>query len=168
MKIPIKEAINSGSWFKCQVVTYLHYYPDHRHDDEFNFRLRILSFDRINLDEVDDPARMDMMDLYEGILWLLKFEVVNLFKKELSPWYVLDSVRVIDRDGFEFQASNDSHLTYDSNYAKITKLDRFHDITGNPPLIPKVKTSGALAFLLPDEENAEYHISVVGGNIQEV
>jgi hypothetical protein len=35
-------------------------------------------------------------------------------------------------------------------------------------LQPKIKVSGTLAFLLPDDEKAEYFLSVGSGNIQEV
>lgn len=62
MKIPIKEAIHSGAWFK-------HY----GHGWNISaFRFKLLSFEKMQ------------RALANGIPWSLKLEVVNLLKEPVS------------------------------------------------------------------------------------
>lgn len=157
MKIPIKEAIDSGIWFNCRTRKYLS-------NEEIFFRLRVLSFEKIRLEEVDDPHEIE---LDEGVFWLMRIEVVSLNKKELEPYYIKDRIILTDQDGFEFHAVSDNHLTYHSKYAKITGLNRFAGWSDIPYLKPKIKAKGAVAFLLPNDDEADYFLSIDEGSIEE-
>ena len=154
MKIPIKEAINSGAWFNCKC--------GYDATDEYDFKLKVLSFDKINLGEIDNPEKIDI-DLASGVLWLMKMQIISLNKTAVirSPKYF---IYVIDQDDFVYNYINDSYLALFSNYARLSGLYNFFAVN----FMPKIKYTGAIAFYLPDENEAEYYISVEGGNIQEV
>ena len=160
-KIPIKDAINSGSWFKCE--------GSFRFEgielDECLFRIRVNDFIKVNLEEIDAPEKIDpKYDLTSGDFWLLKFEVVNLYKKVRNAAYLRANIFLTDSDDFEFQGSEDYHVFLMSDFAKQSGLSNFFFT----PLNPKIKYSGALLFFLPREDNAEYFISINGGEINEV
>lgn len=155
MKIPIKHAIESGAWFKCEA----NYFSNH-----YTFRFRTLAFEKINIHEIDEPHKMKLDD---GALWLLKIEFVNLNVEEILPPYVRNLIIVVDYEDYIFHPVGDLHLISLSQFAQKSGLERFATVIGNINLRPKIKTTGALAYLLPDDD-AEYFISVPGGNIQEV
>lgn len=156
MKIPIKHAIDSGAWFKGEAEAYSA--PAH------SFRFRVLSFGKINKDEIIDPDEdiKKRRSFDEGVYWLLKIEFVNLDKESLSTDYVNELIILIDQDDFIFDAVR---IANDSQYY-TSGLARFN--INFPGLLPKIKVTGVLAFILPDEDGAEYYLSVPGGNIQEV
>ena len=152
MKVPIKEAINSSAWHQCQVNDF---------DTEIDFRIRFLSFERITLELVDDPDKIEE-NLGDGILWLLRGEVISLYKKKIDACDISSNIILVDQDDFEFETITDWHLTGDSEYAKWTGLNAF----SQGDLVPKIRMKGALLFLLPDDNEAEYFLSVQGGKIQ--
>ena len=155
MKIPVKEAIESGAWFNCRTKKYA------ISDEEIHFKLKVLSFEKINMEEVDEPHKIK---LDEGVLWLMKIEVVNLEKEEVSPFDITYRILLIDQDGFKFREAFDRHLQQESRYGEINGLSRF---AGGPDLKPKIKAKGAIAFLLPDDDDAEYFLSIEYGDIVE-
>lgn len=127
MKIPIIEAIDSGAWFNCTArandISTEHEAFDEFGSVRFNFRARLLSFSQIPLESIDQPKLLSTLD--EGILWLLKLEVINLNKKPCYAWYVKDAIELFDQDNYLFKAyQNDDHLTYSSNFAKNNSLNR--------------------------------------------
>lgn len=152
-KIPIKHAIKSGSWLNCEV-------------GDYSFRIRILGFIKVKLKQIDNPQEIDpKYDLTAGDFWLLKLEVVNFCKKELSAYSVRTSILLIDNDDFEFQIVEENHMCWRSDFADKSGLKTFNLIGG---YIPKIKHSGAFMFFLPRDDGAEYFISVTGGEICEV
>lgn len=156
MKIPIREAINSGAWFKCM--------SGYDAIDEYEFKIKVLSFDKINLNKIDNPEKIEL-DLAAGVLWLMKIQIINLNKT--AVWYhsIERFICVIDQDDFVYNyIKNDTHLLINSNYAKLSGLVNFCDVD----FMPKIKYTGAIAYYLPEDNEAEYYISVKGGNIQEV
>ena len=70
--------------------------------------------------------------------------------------------KLIDEDGFEFEDFDNSTL----DCSEGSDLHRFSGWSDNPPLSPKIKAQGAIAFVLPDEENS-YYLALDNGNIQE-
>ncbi|OGW54869.1 MAG: hypothetical protein A2Y81_12330 [Nitrospirae bacterium RBG_13_43_8] len=155
MKIPIREAINSGTWFRC-ITKGL--------EETIIFKLRVLSFKKNNLSSIDEPEKLT---LDEGILWLMGIDVISLNKEEAEPSDIHSRVILFDQDGFKFNAIYDQHLNL-SEFGKSVGIKRFTGWSDVPKLKPKIKATGALPFLLPDDDTAEYYISVEGGNIQEI
>lgn len=155
MKIPVNEAIVAGDWLE---------YSD-KSDDEVIFRLRLLSFEKILTSSIDNPDNMEIA-LDEGCLWLLKIELKNLSKTLLSPLLLQYRISLHDQDDFVFDALRDKHLTEDSWFSVQTGLIRISD--GGCSLFPKNTVLGAIAFLLPDDSQAEYFISTKIGSIQAV
>jgi hypothetical protein len=155
MKIPVKEAINSGAWLQCHSKKY---------DKHFDFRLKLLSFDKINLSHVDDVNEIKEFHSAQGYLWLMRLQIVNLNKMEVASGYITGSILIVDQDDFEFSEFDDFHLTLKSNFAKKSGLKNF----GGLFFRPKIKYTGAIAFFLPKDEEIEYYISVLDGDIQEV
>lgn len=149
--IPIKEAISSGAWLHCS-----------SDDGSIQFRLRVLSFGKINLADVDNPQNIKQTDS-NAKWWLMKIEVVSLCKKNISPDRLFRNVLLVDQDGFEFNVTEDSHLSSSSGFSIKSGLKRFY--FGD--LIPKVKANGAISFLLPDDDEAQYSLSMGNGTVRE-
>ena len=80
MKVPLKKAINSLSWYNCQTECWT---QTLNHDEIIDYQIKVLSFERINLTEVDGSDKISL-NLENGILWILRVEVVNLWKKTIS------------------------------------------------------------------------------------
>jgi hypothetical protein len=149
-KIPLKEAIASGAWLECHARDF---------DGELHFRLRVVAFEQSSVDEIGG-SRLNV-DRLEGILWLLGVEVVNLCKTSIKGCKIKYNIKLIDDDGYEFESFHS-----DLDYKTIAGLLRFADISPNPPLLPKIKASGSVAFVLPDED-AIYYLAVKDGSIRE-
>lgn len=151
--IPIREAVENGAWLKCVSNSVL--------IGQIEFRLRVLSFERINLAEVDGRERMQIPD--EGVWWLMKIEAVNLYKMEIHV-DELYKISLQDQNGFQFRVRwDDPQLNCWSQYSMRVGLNRFY----SRQLSPKIKTPGALAFLLPDDDEAEYALVMKDGTICE-
>ncbi len=150
--IPIKEAITTRAWLHCEV---------NYNYELFQFRIKILSFRKLNLSEVDEPEKIDFKDA-NTIIWIMDVEVVNLTKEPIST-RKMELLEMVDQDGFKFPKFYDGHLCISSNFAKKSGLYR---LVGDS-LLPKIKAIGAIPFLLPDDE-AVYSISISGGSIKEV
>jgi hypothetical protein len=150
MKIPINHAIKSGAWF-------------HAESKEEKFRVRVLSFEKVNLVDVDNPENLDTVKYNpsEGDFWLLKLQIINLNKRES---HITPSILILDGEDFEFHQEDDSHLSLFSSYATSSGLRNYY----GQSLIPKIKYTGAITFFLPKEDNAEYFITIREGNIQEL
>jgi hypothetical protein len=152
--IPLKNAIENSLSLKCEYDYW---------GEFIQFRLRILSFRKISLSEVDDePEEIKVIDSNANY-WLMEIEVINLIKEPLSPTFGPNQLVLIDQDGFKFHVSNDIHLRLSSEFAKKTKMNRFFATD----LIPKTKAIGAIPFQLPDDDEAVYSITLKEGTISE-
>ncbi|MEO6329753.1 MAG: hypothetical protein ABIO55_12510 [Ginsengibacter sp.] len=153
--VPIKEAINSGAWLTCE-------YNENR-DEICRFRLKVLSFKKLNLLEVDNPERIELID-GNANMWLMEIEVINLMKEPIMSYNGPGSYLIlIDQDGYKFHIFSDAHLRHSSGFAKKSGMYRFYQQT----LIPKTKAIGAIPFQLPEDDEAVYSISMKEGNIRE-
>lgn len=151
--ISIKDAINSGTWLNRKYID--------NSNQSFHFGLKILSFRKLNLMEVDNPEKIDLKD--EGtIIVILDIEVVNMTKEPLST-SELNQLVLIDQDGFKFHVFDNDHLRYYSKFAEKSKMKRLYGSL----LIPKIKAVSAVPFQLPDDDEAVYSISVKNGSIKE-
>jgi hypothetical protein len=148
-KIPLKQAVSSGVWYECRAKQY---------DEKVHFRLRVLGFERTSVEELDPSNEQGVTA--EGVLWLLSLEVVNLSKKPVDASTLPDVMRLIDEDGFEFEA-----FASDLSYVDGSPLFRF---SGGccQRLSPKIKASGAVAFTLPDEDS-KYYLVFNEGSVKE-
>lgn len=153
--VPIKEAINSGLWFQCEKTNNLF--------EANQFRIKVNSFRKLNLSEVDEPEKISDLE-NSAVLWFRNIEVVNLNKEPTRTRNNVYELRLVDNEGFNFPVFRDGHLNYISDFAKTSGLKRFFDGT----ILPKIKTLGSLVFQLPNEDDAEYYISLDGGHVQEV
>ncbi|TXD84101.1 hypothetical protein ESY86_10625 [Subsaximicrobium wynnwilliamsii] len=153
--VPVKEAINSGSWLHCECNDY---------DRLIKFRLKISSFRKLVLTEIDNPDKIGTID--EGaMLWLMQIEFINLTKDPIHPRYGPPYLLLIDQDGFRFHIFEDGHLESGSQFSKTSGMHRF----GYTELIPKIKAVGSIVFQLPDDADAEYSISIKNnGVVQEI
>lgn len=146
MKIPVREAITSGDWLECSSIMY---------QKEFFFRLRTISFEKILTSAIDKRTEGKLDD---GILWLMRIEVININKKPLNAYDITCGVVLLDQDDCIFHALDGLSSMYGGLSMSIGLL-RF-ETSSNPPLQPKIKAVGAIAFLLPDDDQAEYFFSV--------
>lgn len=154
MKIPVQEAINSGAWFQCCSGYDGHF-------DEYSFRIKILSFKKIIMSEIDNPEQINL-EIEGGDLWIMKLQIINLNKKEEG---VIDSlIQITDEENYEFKYVSDNHLCRFSKYAETSGLKKLF----GKYYMPKIKYTGAILYFLPKEDNAKYFLTVPGGNIREV
>ncbi len=153
MKVPIKHAIESGAWFQCHSEC----------EGEKKFRLRVLSFEKVNLAAVDYPENLDKVHFNTdaGDWWILKLEMVNLNRIDA---YLQYTILIVDEDDFEFKKVTDNHLSFDSSYSATSCLKNYYGHS----FIPKINHIGALSYFLPKDDNAEYFISIREGSIQEI
>jgi hypothetical protein len=75
---------------------------------------------------------------------------VNLTKRKISPDDVKRVIILVDQDEFHFSCVEDRHLSYHSDYATTSGLERLY----SDDLIPKIKVVGAITFFLPDDDEA--------------
>tara|TARA_R100000935_G_scaffold56440_1_gene87970 strand:+ start:2156 stop:2623 length:468 start_codon:yes stop_codon:yes gene_type:complete len=154
--VPVKEAINSGVWLLCEQRNNLF--------ETNQFRLKVNSFRKIKLSEVDEPDKMKNFDS-NGVLWLMQIEVINLNKQPLSSNDGPNNLTLLDQDQFVFPTFYEIHLSYVSEFSKTSGISRFI----STDLLPKIKAEGAIIFQLPDDDDAEYFISIEdNGIVQEV
>lgn len=153
--VPIKEAISGGFWMNCEYKLY---------NEVIKFRLKINSFKKLDLKEIDNPENIGMLDS-DANLMIMEAEVVNLVKESKHSNKLIGSLILIDQDDFKFPIFRDNHLCYLSDFANKVMLNRFYI----QELIPKVKSKGSIVFQLPDDDYAEYFISLQNnGIVQEV
>lgn len=153
--VPIKEAINSGAWLHCEYEGY---------NEIIKFRLKVDSFRKLNLKEIDNPETIEMLDS-DATLMIMEIEVVNLVKESKNSNNLVGSLILTDQDEFNFPVFSDVHLCWSSNFAKKARLNRFY----SEQLIPKIKTKGSIVFQLPNDDDAQYFISLKNnGIVQEV
>ncbi len=154
MKIPVEEAINSGSWFQCCSGSDGHY-------EEYSFRIKILSFEKIIMSEIDNSEQINL-EIEGGDLWIMKLQIINFNKKKEG---IIDSlIQITDEENYEFGKASDNHLCCSSKYAETSGLKKLF----GEYYMPKIKYTGAFIYLLPKEDNAKYFLTVPGGNIREV
>ena len=150
-KISLSEMIETGAWFRCTM----------QNDDEetLNFQLRILSFDKLTPSDLGESALKKYIH-NEGVLWILRIEVINLCKKAIRSSEIRNHLMLIDEDEYEYESYlEESYLNYD----EVSGLYRF---SGNTDLRPKIKVKGSVAFQLPEEEN-KYYLTIIDGSIEE-
>ena len=149
--VPIKEAISSGAW--------LHFSNE---DESVQFRLRAIAFRKVDLTEIDNPENIKAID--GNTQWrILEIEVINLSKKNIYSSDGPGKILLSDHDGYQFTVTYDEHLWRRSELGKRLGLKRFYFEI----LIPKTKAVGAIAFLLPDDDEAEYSLSLKNGTVRE-
>jgi hypothetical protein len=83
-----------------------------------------------------------------GIPWSLKLEVVNLLKDPVYDSHIAHNIVITDQDDY-------SYANYTYNFDSIS-------------LNPKLKYSGEITFILPDQDDLELYISAQDGDIQEI
>lgn len=152
--VPIKHAITSQSWLQCEYQYY---------DEPIKFRIKINSFRKLNLSEIDEPENIDNLDS-SSILWIMNIEFINLTKRPIHPSDGPPHLNLVDQDGFAFNILEDYHLESGSRFSKTSGMNRFH----SNELIPKIKAVGSIIFQLPDDDDAEYSIALKNGVVQEV
>ena len=152
--IPIEDAISTGDWFHCDIFL------------SARFRIKIISFKKLNLLEVDDPEKIGVIE-NNKIIWIMDVEIINLSKGPISPVEMYGQLYLVNQKGIKFRVYKDNHLCYNSEFSKNRKLSRFF---GSLKFLnPKIKAIGAILFQLPEDDyDAKYSISPRGGNIKKV
>lgn len=163
--IPIREAIETGAWFEHRRVTLN---SDTLNSDPPDFRMRLLSFDRISVEKLSSAVDVSSLALEGGVLWLLRLEVQNVWKKSFRSGYLNDLLAIGDSDECLFEYYTDDDLCFHSELAKTSGLRRFNwSDFGHGLIRPKIPVTGAIAYLLPDEKST-YSVVVRFGIFREV
>ncbi len=149
----LNDAITNGTWFHCEFK---------RNIEVYQFRLKILSFQKLDITLVDEPEKIKMEN--GTIIWLMEAEMINLSKEPISSSGAIGFLNLVNQNGLTYRMSFDSHLSATSEFAKKRRLLRFNI----QALIPKIKAVGAIIFRLPaNEDDAVYSLSMRNGSIRE-
>lgn len=181
MKIPIKHAVDSGAWFKYEFDAREHADFEVFSDNSFNFtifksrvpeyftfKFKIVSFEKIPNHIVREWKKDKKFD--EGIFWLMEIETVNLGKEPLDMFgFTFGTTMILsDQDDCAFNSISVEHEWTETEYGKKVGINRFSGWSSAPSLSPKIKAVGAIPYLLPDDDNSEYHLFIGYGSIQEI
>lgn len=148
----LNDAITNGTWFHCKFK---------RNIEVFQFRLKILSFQKLDINQVDEPEKINMEN--GTTIWLMEAEMINLTKEPISSG-VIGYMDLNNQKGMKYHMSFDSHLLAFSKFGKMKRLNRFN----TQLLIPKIKAVGAIIFrLTSNEDDAVYSLSMRNGSIRE-
>lgn len=161
MPISLVRAIQSGVWYSCQAKPYSF------SRSPLSFRIRFLSFTPVGINEVDSPESVSKFSLREGKLWILGIEAVSLEKHNIDAANIPQSLSLLDPDGCRYEHIGDQHLCGVSAFSARLGLRRFYNL-GSPQLFPKLVASGAMAFLLPDQDPIDYNVEAEHGTLAEV
>jgi len=138
--VPLKEAIEDGLWLRAECA------EDEGKKINIKFQIKILSCKKIDIaKEVDNLFELKTIDTDSNV-WLLKAEVVNLLKTDLSVSGVTGSLILVDEERFNFSSVQNRHLNCFSKYADSSGLSNFFGTY----LSPKIKKKGSIAFELPE------------------
>ena len=150
----LKNAIEHSLWLHCE------YFDEEK---VIQFRVKIISFRKINLSEIDQPEQIRIIDS-NCFFWALNMELINLCKDTIHSNDGPNQLVLIDQEGYRFPVTNDFHIRCGSNFASKSKMNRFY----GEELLPKIKAIGAVPFQLPDDDGAIYSIGLKEGKIYEV
>ena len=154
-KYPIRQLIDSGSWFHCETKPFL--------SQVAAFNIRFKSFRSVDSEEIDNPERITAFNLNEGCLWLLGYSVVNKGKEGFAPHDIHSSFVIVDEDDCIFPSVIDSHLS-SRDFAYRTGLYRS---THGGNLLPKMVTGGVTLFFLPESESPRHFLALKKDGIME-
>jgi hypothetical protein len=143
-KISIDKAIESDAKliFECEeFIT----------NNLVKMEMKIVSFSKIEADLYDEIEVPDDMD--DGVLRIINLDVINLSKKPVNQFTVINNLILVDEDGYEYDCFYDSDLYFRSNFAINVNLPRFTGWSSIQPLRPKIKANGSILFLLPHGQN---------------
>src|SRR6185437_9355632 len=91
--IPLKRLVRDGCWVKCTAKNKFH----GREPAEWEFRIRVLSFERLDYSQIEKPERLRPVEA-GAALWLMKLELVKVSKDSayFDEW--AEGMRVVDAD----------------------------------------------------------------------
>jgi len=153
--IEINNAIDSGDFLLAS-------YVDDFEEKAFSFQIKCNKLYQLDFSAVDDIEEIEDIELDSNI-WILELEVINLNKKKFELDDLKSRLKLVDEEGCEFDIIEDFHLCSLSDFAKTSRLRKFH----SAELKPKIIKSGALAFELPDYfENLS--LSIEDGSVEPI
>lgn len=148
MKIFIKEAIHTGAWFsdvpdkhaqvRCKVATGGGF-ESRLKEMPYRERKEMYRFRVLSFEK--GGANLAHLSC-DGAIWAIKLEFVNL---RSSPEYGGPGIYLIDQHGSKYYSCS----------------NEFSSILLNP----KIKYTGQIMFLLPNDDEAEYYMGFRGGEI---
>jgi len=158
-KIPIKSAVDANCWLKISNAN---------NSKEGFIKIRLIEFRKVLVKEIDNPELISpQFSLSEGDIYILKFDLVNFYKEVTNLSYkthFLFNIIIVDQDNYKFNFISDSHLSFNSNFGKISGLNNFY----GKEFMPKIKYNGSLAYYLPKDDEVEYFVSNTYGMICEL
>ncbi len=174
MRISIQQAINSKERYIC-VVDIEDWGDDFDIDEsyklpEYKFEMKITGFEKINLysarKEMDEynQEKLDsfVSNMGNSNLWILKLEIINLNKKTMTGFPIIESLFIEDSESFQFPKCHHDFVNY-SEFAENTKMNVFSGAyPPDVPFLPKSPTEGAMAFLLPKNKKNKYYVFIKG------
>jgi len=144
--VPVKEAISSGAWLYCE-YSY--------NNSTFQFRVKVISFNKLDLSEVDRPEKIELPDANCEI-WLLGIEILNYLNEPISTSSCSDMLLLADQDNYMFKIFSDIYLRGLSDYSTNARLNRLY----NKNVYPGYNIIGIIPFILPIDDEAVYSLSL--------
>lgn len=110
--VPIKEAINNSLWLHCE-------YEGNK--EIIQFRIKVDSFRKLNLKEIDKPENIVMLDS-DASLMIMDIEVVNLVKDSKNSNNLVGSLILTDQDEFNFPVFTDIYFMLEFKFCQNVKV----------------------------------------------
>lgn len=129
--ISLFDAVDSGDF----------YYPEC--DD--SVKIKIKKFYKLNVGLIPDLYESEYINENSNV-FVLDITLVNMSKKSIHSSALVGKISLIDKDGYEFSANNDSFLSLNWKYAKKMGFYVFFCNDFNP----LIEVDGAITFILPD------------------
>ncbi len=152
--LAIDYCINNSIIFACTTK---------KSQDNIIFKIKPLSFEPVELSQIDNQDKIEDFE-ENGFLYLLKCEIINLSKSEISFYDIKRTLVMADEDDYIYTIYYDYQLYNHTKFSEKTGLNK----TEETHFRPKMKKTVILPVFLPDDENQKYYLAVMDGKIKEV
>lgn len=139
--------------------------------NSINGRVRFVNLKKINLSDYNLKGDYQR-ELLQNPLVCIEIEYINLNQTENSIDIFENNCNLIDLDGYSFKVFSTKGYNFRGGFNESKEIYRIFNLPdnsyyGQTDLIPKIKQTLELFFIVPDEET-DYYFEIVNGIIEEI
>lgn len=128
--LPIQYSINNSIIFAC---------VSKKSENNVMFKIKLLSFNPVDFSEIDNVEKIEDFE-ENGVLYLLKCDIINLSKFELDFEDIRRSLLIADEDDFEYKIFYDYEMFYNTDFGekfglKRTRISHFRPKIGSVEIL---------------------------------
>ena len=172
MKVSIPKAIKTKQQYVCKINC------DDWEDDNWEldssyteqekiFEITITDFEKIDFHSNKSLSGTFDFEDFEPLiinadLWSLKVQVINLNKKEMSSFPIIETLFLEDSNRNQFRKC-DHDFVKNTSFANKFAMNVFSGcFPADVPFLPNIPVNGAIPFLLPKDINENCFLSING------